>query len=157
MMDTRCRLDRRLATHDIYSRESIDYLLDLTTPHLFAQRAISLCNFFKERWEVGNAHSTDSATDYEREHTKRNEEFVLALPHAKTFFRPGDELERFHKRVPGPNIRRSPSAPGLDFHPFPLQGDPLKKILAVAKQAIDDDGSFEALLTELEANGFEIV
>ncbi|KAJ9651383.1 hypothetical protein H2198_009327 [Neophaeococcomyces mojaviensis] len=157
MMDIRWWPDKRLTTQDIHFRESIDYLADLATPHLFAQRAISLCNFFRERWEIGDAHSTGLATDYERERTKRNREFVLALPHAKTFFRPDDELKRYHERVPIPNTRRRPSAPGLGFHPFPLQGHPLRKILAVAKQAIGDDGSFEALRKELEACGFELV
>ncbi len=151
----RWRLDRRLVTQDLYSWESIDYLTDLATPHLFAQRAISLCDFFRERWEIGDAHGAGPATDDDIERTKTNSKSVLALPHSKTFLRPDDEPESYHKQAHVPNSWQNSSASGLSYRPFPLQGDPLKKVLAVDTQAIDNFDSFEAMQKRLEACGFE--
>lgn len=156
IMNMRWWHDDRLENEAADARGCTDYLTELATTHQFAQQAISLCNFLRHHWEIEDAHNTDPTTGYRRERTEENKKFELALPDAKTFFRPDDEHLHHHEQIPSSNSRRNQAAPGLGFHPFPFQGDPLRKLLAGFKQDTDR-GAFEALRKELKARGFEIL
>lgn len=156
MMNLRWWHGSRLENQANDSRGCTDYLVDLARTHLFAQQAISLCDFIRECWEIENDDNADPITDYRSERAEGNKKFELALPHAKTFFRPGDEHLHHHEQIPSSNTRQTQSAPGLGFHPFRFQGDPLRKLLASFKEDTDK-GAFEALRKELKARGFEIL
>jgi len=156
LMEGRWWSEKRNRTQDIDSHQSMDYLKALAAPHLFARRATSLCNFFRERWGIQDVNSEDETNEHERGDTEGQGESEFSFPEGQTFFRPDDELGRYHQGGAGRHTLRGPSAPGLGFHPFPLQGHPLRKIFATAEEDIDED-SLEASGRLLATYGFEIV
>jgi len=156
MMEERWLPTKENRSQDIDSHESMDYLKDLATPHLFARRATSLCNFFKERWAIQDLNLSDATNEHGKENTEGDEKSELSFPEGQTFFRPDDELGRHHQGGAGRHALRGPSAPGLGFHPFPLQGHPLRKVFATAEMDVGKE-SFEASQKILRAYGFEII
>ena len=155
MMDRRHWPEGNDSIPDPYPGENINYLTALTQSHLFAKRAISICNFFRHQWGFGTVHHLDRPAQLEAGENKIDDEVGLAWPHSLTFFRPDSDLERLHEGVPRSYSQQGLSITGRGLSLFSLQGDPLRKILPSIPRSINDQSYFERSRKGLEACGFE--
>ena len=148
-------MQESISHHGRYAGEGAEYLIELAPWHLSAQRSISICNFFREGWGVNSSPVLPRAIKGPRPIVKNDKDGKpwIAHPHSRTFFRPDADLERFHDWEPDPKEQRDLSAGKPNFCPFPLQRDPLKKILDEDHQNISQDHS-EGWKTQLAACGF---
>ncbi|KAJ9651200.1 hypothetical protein H2198_009502, partial [Neophaeococcomyces mojaviensis] len=133
----------------------IEFLHELASSHGFARRAISICELFRQAWNVGIERDLDDDSREEPENIKNNHELGLDWPYVRTFFRPDTDLKRLYRGVSSSVARRCRPSTRLSFHLFPLQGDPLRKIHRVDNQVMDEQYPSDRLRKELEAYGFE--
>ncbi|KAK5245285.1 hypothetical protein LTS06_009291, partial [Exophiala xenobiotica] len=104
--------------HRIYHTPSIKYLGELALAHPFATRAMVICKFFRDGWEIRLAPEDDCEVP-------DGVPGDADLPHEATFFRPDADLERHHGGIASLEPLRSGSTAKLRFMPFPQQGSHL--------------------------------
>jgi hypothetical protein len=102
----------------IYHTPSIKYLGELALAHPFATRAMLICKFFRDGWEINLAPEDDCEVP-------DGVPGLTDLPHEATFFRPDADLERHHGGIASLEPLRSGSTAKLRFMPFPQQGSHL--------------------------------
>jgi hypothetical protein len=139
---------------DTHTAENFRYLAELAPACPFAQRAITIRNFFQDRWN-GNVHCSDRATMDEEADIDVTEGPQLAWDRRGTFFRPNSELEPHHTWKSDPNRQQNHSPTGLGICLFSLQADPLKKILHRYSHDQDQQDGVEGMQEKLEACGLE--
>jgi hypothetical protein len=139
---------------DTHTAENFEYLAELATACPFAQRAITIRNFFRDRWN-GNVHRSDRATMDEEADIDVKEGPQMAWDRRGTFFQPNRELEPHHTRKSDPNRQQNLSPTGLGICLFSLQADPLKEILHRYSHDQDQQDGVEGMQEKLEACGLE--
>ncbi|KEF53540.1 uncharacterized protein A1O9_10515 [Exophiala aquamarina CBS 119918] len=139
---------------DTHTTDNFGYLGELSWACPFAQRAITIRNFFQDRWN-GNVHRSDRATMDEEADIDGKERLQMAWDRRGTFFQPNGDLEPHHTRKPDPNLEQILSPTGLGFCLFSQQADPLKKILHKCTHDQYEQDSIEGMQEKLEAHGLE--
>ena len=149
LVQTRWWPDEDPLAQNARSEENLQYLSELSLACPFAKRAITICKSFRDRWD-GNTNTDIKIPEFGSQRIPR-----LAWDHVQTFFHPDEELMPAHTVKTDPIRQQSLSATGIGICLFPLQTDPLRKLLQSPSSRNEDQSKTARLRKNLEAWGLE--
>lgn len=142
-----------------YHNDNMDFLAELSAWYPFAKKATAICEFFREQ-ERSKALSQDTALQRQNADTgdmKDNDvgSRGATVPghHVQTFFQTSTQARSSQRWALRPSAQRDASLFDLGSPNFPLQSNPLEKIVPGPTQVRGGAEAMDDIRRALEAHG----
>lgn len=153
------------STPDTDASDNTGYLAELSPWYPFAERALAICEFFRQR-RISKVQDLLQHQDADMRENKDNDDdsnedddsrgLTVLGSHVQTFFPTSDQDRTFAKRAsrPASSLHKELAVSSLGTLNFPLQTNPLEKIIPGPTPGTDDAGDVDSNLREvLRAHG----